>query len=237
MNLEYLDSYRLVGAGNYGIVIQTKPNEVLKMFKQHQDFEALKKEAAIQHDVYSLFKDHFSNIHVPPIAYSKQDECIYKGAPYLCGIGMNYIEPPDGFDVLVHTLLGYKGSDIDTVWGMHMSEPVSASNPPRGFFASTHTLEDIWDSEGSDMSIEVLAYWMGKAHRRMLDNGILPIDLEWVWSKGSLWVIDFGLCEYGRVDPLAFLENDSSWGLKHDLYIPHKGDRGYEDFMRGYLET
>jgi hypothetical protein len=232
-----LDSYKLVGAGNYGIVIQTNPHEVLKLFKHPQDFEALKKEAAIQHNVYTLFKDSFSTIHVPLIAYSKQEHVVYGGVPHLCGIAMQYVEPPDGFDSIVHILLGYKGSDIDAIWGMRIGEPVSEINPPRGFFASIYTLEDIWETEGSDMSIEVLAYWMGKAHRRMLDNGILPIDLEWVWSKGSLWVIDFGLCEYGRVDPIAFLENESSWGLKHDLYIPHKGDRGYEDFMRGYLET
>jgi hypothetical protein len=113
---------------------------------------------------------------------------------------------------------------------------VSATNPPRGFFASSYTLEDIWEDEESDMTIDKLAYQMGKAHRLMLDHGILPIDLEWVWSQGSLWVIDFGLCEYGWTDPRSFLENGSSNGLKHDFYVPHAGDRGYEEFMRGYIE-
>jgi hypothetical protein len=147
---------------------------------------------------------------------------------------MKYVEPPTGYTTQVHTVLGYHGTDIDTVWGMHIADPVSPVNPPRGFFASTYTLEDIWEDEGSTMTIETLAYQMGKAHRLMLDHGILPIDLEWVWSKGSLWILDFGLCEFGQVDPTEFLNWETSAGLKHDFYIPHEGDRGHEEFLRGY---
>jgi hypothetical protein len=112
---------------------------------------------------------------------------------------------------------------------------VSAFNPPRGFFASSYTLEDIWEQENSDMTIDTLAYQLGKAHRLMLDHGILPIDLEWVWSQGSLWAIDFGLCEYGWSNPVDFLEDSSSYGLQYDCYVPHIGDRGYEEFMKGFL--
>jgi hypothetical protein len=230
-----MDSYPIVGAGHYGIVVQSKPTEVLKLFKQYQDYEALKKEARIQRDVCALFERIFPQVQVPPIINYAENIVTYKGTKYLCGIGMKYLQPPEGFDVQVHTPLGYKGSDLDTIWGMRVSEPVSASNPPRGFFASLYTLEDIWEEEGSDMTIQNLAYQMGNAHRLMLDHGILPIDLEWVWSKGSLWVIDFGLCEYGWKDPLEFLEDSSSYGLHNDFYIPHVDDHGYEAFMKGYL--
>ncbi len=234
-----MNSYPVMGAGHYGIVVQSKPTEVLKLFKQHQDCEALKKEARIQRDVYALFKRLLAQVKVPRITYYSQDGVLYQGTKYLCGIGMKYLEPPVGFNVQVHVALGYRGSDIDTIWGMHTSEPISAHNPPRGFFASSYTLEDIWEDEemgmGMGMTIDTVAYQMGKAHRLMLDHGILPIDLEWVWSKGSLWVIDFGLCEYDSIDPITFLENGSSNGLKHDFYVPHVGDRGYEAFMKGYL--
>jgi hypothetical protein len=231
-----MDSYPVVGAGHYGIVVQSKPTEVLKLFKDYQDCEVMKKEARIQQDVYNLLKQRLPQVQVPPITVCAENIVTYQGSKYLYGIGMKYLEPPVGFDVQVHVVLGYKGSDIDTVWGMHIGEPVSATNPPRGFFASSYTLEDIWEDEGSSMTIEDIAYQMGKAHRLMLDHGILPIDLEWVWSQGSLWVIDFGLCEYGWTDPCSFLENGSSNGLKHDFYVPHAGDRGYEEFMRGYVE-
>jgi hypothetical protein len=230
-----MDSYPIVGAGHYGIVVQSKPTEVLKLFKQHQDYEALKKEARIQGDVCALFEHLFPQVQVPPITDYAENIVTYKGTKYLCGIGMKYLEPPAGFNVQVHVALGYRGSDIDTIWGMHTSEPVSATNPPRGFFASSYTLEDIWEDEDTGATVEAVAYQMGKAHRLMLDHGILPIDLEWIWSKGSLWVIDFGLCEYGSIDPITFLENGSSNGLKHDFYVPHVGDRGYEAFMKGYL--
>lgn len=230
-----MESCPVVGAGHYGIVVQPKPNEVLKLFKHYQDYKALQKEARIQHDVCDLFKRWLPEIQVPTITWCAETIILYNGSNHLCGIGMNYLEPPSGFDVQVHAALEYWGDDIDTVWGMEINSPVSASNPPRGFFASSYTLEDIWEAEGSDMTIDQLAYQMGKAHRLMLDHRILPIDLEWVWSHGSLWVIDFGLCEYGSVDPLEFLEDSSSYGLRNDFYVPHAGDRGYEAFMKGYL--
>ncbi len=232
-----MDTYSIVGAGHYGIIVRFNSTEVLKLFKDHQDCEAVLKEARIQNDVYRIFNDTLPQIKVPALYSVNQEIVTYRGGTYLHGIGMTYLDPPSGFDVQVHAVLGYRGSDIDTLWGMHIGTPVDKSNPPRGFFASTYTLEDIWEEEGSDMTIEKLAYLMGSAHRLMLDHGILPIDLEWVWSKGSLWAIDFGLCEYGSVDPLVFLEDESSMGLKHDLYVPHKGDRGYEEFMKGYVDT
>lgn len=231
------NNYPICGAGGYGIVIQSNKKEVLKLLKDYSDCKLLHKEAQIQSTVYDLFKKYLPEVKVPKITYYSQDVIKYKNEEYLCGIGMKYLSPPLQYSTLVHTLLGYNGNDIDTIWGMRVTEPPSSTNPPRGFFASTYTLEDIWEDENNSMTIEILAYQMGKAHRLMLDNGILPIDLEWVWSNGSLWVIDFGLCEFGHADPIEFLNSESSFGLKNDYYIPHKGDRGYNEFMRGYLNT
>lgn len=228
------NDYTTIGAGNYGIIVKSKSNEVLKLLKVVDDCDTMKKEARIQNKVYLIFKAHLPDVKVPKLTYYSQDRIRYNQTLYLCGIGMNYIEPPQGYTTQIHTLLGYHGSDIDTIWGMHIADPVSPKNPPRGFFASTYTLEDIWDDEGSDMTVEKLAYQMGKAHRLMVDHGILPIDLEWVWSNGSLWVLDFGLCEFGYVDPTKFLTWDNHRGLKHDFYIPHEGDRGHEEFLKGY---
>ena len=229
------DTYPIIGAGNYGILARSKQNEVLKLLKRTDDCIVLKKEATIQRTVYTLCKQFCPEVNVPKITYYSQDTIPYKQIHYLCGIGMKYIEPPVGYHTQVHTLLGYRGSDIDTEWGMRVAYPVSETNPTRGFFASTNTLEDIWEEEGSSMNIEQLAYIMGKVYRIMLINGILPIDLEWVWSNGHPWIIDFGLCEFGSVDPEQFLQSETSNGLRYDFYIPHKGDRGYEDFLRGFF--
>ncbi len=228
------NTYPTIGAGNYGIIVQTNSREVLKLLKEYENYSLLKKEADIQTAVHDLFKAHLPDVKVPTPTYYSQDLIRYKETTYLCGIGMEYLEPPIGYSTQVHTPLGYHGTDIDTVWGMRTTDPVSATNPPRGFFASTYTLEDIWEDEGSQMTIELLAYQMGKAHRLMVDHGILPIDLEWVWSKGALWAIDFGLCEFDKVNPIDFLNSQTSYGLKNDFYVPHEDDRGYEEFMRGY---
>ena len=232
-----INAYPTIGAGHYGIIVQSKSNEVLKLLKQIDDCKLLHKEATIQNQVYQLFKKQYPEVKVPKLTHYSQDRIRYNQTPYLCGIGMKYVEPPEGYTTQVHTVLGYHEDDIDTIWGMRISEPVSSTNPPRGFFASTYTLEDIWEDEGSHLTIEILAYQMGKAHRLMLDNGILPIDLEWVWSNGSLWILDFGLCEFGYVDPIMFLNWKNSYGLNGDFYIPHEGDRGYEEFLKGYTNS
>ena len=84
------------------------------------------------------------------------------------------------------------------------------------------------------MTIERLSFLMGRALRILLEGGIVPIDLEWVWSDGKPFIIDFGLCWVGTVDPMTFLMSRSSDGLATDLYIPQEGDRGREEFLRGY---
>ncbi len=200
------------------------------------DYSALTKESELQETVRGIFSYYLPEIYVPPIHKVSYEPIRYKGDSYLDGLTMTYLQPPAGYTTQVHTLLGYHETDIDTIWGMRMSEPVSPTNPPRGFFASPYTLEDIWEEEGSSMTIERLAYTMGCAHRCMLDRRVLPIDLEWVWSGGRLCVIDFGLCDYGTVDPKKLLDDTSSTGLANDFYIPHKGDRGYEEFIEGYTK-
>lgn len=227
----------MIGAGNYGIVLQTNPHTVCKLFKDTTDSTALKKEANIQEQAFQLFQTTLSSVKIPRITHVSNTILKLHQTSYLCGIEMTYVDPPKGYTTQVHTVLGYHGSDLDTVWGMRTAYPVSPTNPPRGFFASPYTLEDIWEDEGSHMTIETLAYQMGKAHRLMLTHGILPIDLEWVWSNGSLWAIDFGLCEFGNVEPYEFLTRETHMGLKTDLYVPHEGDRGYEEFIEGYCSS
>jgi hypothetical protein len=226
------NKYPVLGAGHYGIVLETPAKDALKIFKDPD--APINKESEIQTKTYCIFAQHLPQVKVPRVLETLNIPITYNGTQHLSGIRMEALNPPKGYETQVHTLLGYHGNDIDTVWGMRTSEPPSSTNPPRGFFASPYTLEDIWEEGGTSMTIETLAYLMGRAHRLMLDNGILPIDLEWVWSEGSLWAIDFGLCEIGHVNPIEFLNSESSYGLKNDYYIPHEGDRGYAEFMRGY---
>jgi hypothetical protein len=229
-----LEQAPVVGAGGFGIVVRTRTNEVIKLIKDTVAYDMLAKEANIQAAVYRILDMHVPEVRVPRLTYYSAQSTVYKNTPYLCGIGMKYLKPPLDFTEQVHMLLGYTQDDIDTEWGMRMSDPVSETNPTRGFFASPETLSYIWRQEGSTMTLEKLGYLMGKTLRTLLDHNILPIDLEWVWSQGRPCLIDFGLCMYGTADPMEFLKARGVHGLADDFYIPHIGDVGFDAFMAGY---
>ena len=44
----FFNEYPVFGAGGYGIVVKTKQNEVLKLFKNIEDCKLLKKESEIK---------------------------------------------------------------------------------------------------------------------------------------------------------------------------------------------
>lgn len=223
----------IFGAGGYGIVIKDK-KEVYKLFIELDACKLVKNEVIIQEKAYKLFNSNNIPIGIPKITYYSNDIVKYRNKSYLCGIGMEFLKPPLDFEESVHILLGYKHDDIDTSWGQTYSKEVSNTNPTRGFFASPDTMEYIWKNENSIMTIEKLAFLMGQSLRLLIDNGILPIDIEWIWSNGKPWIIDFGLCELGNVDPLTFLKKSGLCGLASDYYIPHIGDRGYNEFISGF---
>lgn len=219
----------IIGAGGYGIVLdfQNGHREAIKLFKNLEDSGAIETEARIQNRCSELFLG--TEIGVPKLTFYRQSPIHYKNVPYLCGIGMDYLPPPLDFEEQVHMVLGYEGNDIDSSWGTRTSEPVSSENPTRGFFASADTMKYIWTQERSSMNFEKMSYLMGRGLRTMIDAGIIPIDVEWVWSKGKPWIIDFGLCQEGKVNPEKFLLKGGSEGLATDIYWPRN-----EDFYRGY---
>ena len=72
------NTYPVIGAGHYGIIVQTKPTEVLKLLKHYESCKPLKKEAMIQNAVYHLFKKHLPEVKVPKLTYYSQDMIKYK---------------------------------------------------------------------------------------------------------------------------------------------------------------
>ena len=233
----YLDDAQIVGAGGYGLVIHTPgQKEAYKLLYDVSACKDLKQEARLQQRAHTILRTAHSAVCVPAITYFSNTVLRWGDADYLCGIGMEYLPPPLDLDEAVHMVLGYTGDDLDTSWGRQQSRPVSLTNPSRGFFASPETLAWIWAAEGSAMTIETAAYEMGRALRLLLDGGLLPIDVEWIWSNGRMWMVDFGLCEFatGVVDARAFLNAHGLRGLASDFYIPHTSHRGYEEFLQGY---
>lgn len=228
------------GAGGYGIIVSKEPNPqcVWKHLYKPNAYSECVNEAQIMFHVQQC-KDKFPEIHIPTLYQYEMDTIILEGKPHMMGLEMEFLPPPKGFNEQVHMLLGYKGDDIDEEWGVQTAKPVSSTNPTRGFFASPETLEMIWKEEGSDMTIERLAYIMGKTYRNLLEIFVLPIDVEWVWSNGKPTLIDFGLCEFDtlQLNPMDFLHKKGLQGLADDFYIPHEGDRGYKEFMNGYCSN
>jgi hypothetical protein len=226
----------IVGAGGFGIIARlSNPKEIVKLLYDSTSCEDLKHEARIQQQARRIIQTHKLDIQIPEITYVSTDPVVFNGAAYLCGIGMTYLPPPLDFTEAVHIVLGNSG-DLDCEWGRSIGKPVSLDNPTRGFFASPETAEWIWAQEGSRETIDSVAYKMGKTYRVLLENGIIPIDLEWVWSSGKLCLLDFGLCEFGTRDHLDFLQDHSRYGLASEFYWPPHGWRGHDAFLRGYLD-
>lgn len=227
----------IVGAGGYGIVVR-KPADTTayKLLYDTQTIADLHEESALQTFCHRLFTARPDiGVSVPPVTWSSTTPTTFREKQYLCGIGMTYLPPPLDFTEQVHIVLSETAGDLDVEWGKTIGQPVSDTNPTRGFFASAETMEWIWQQEGSAMTVERMAWTMGAAFRCMIDAGVVPIDLEWVWSGGRPWLIDFGLCRFGRVDPRALLQKGGWGGLATDFYWPHAGERGHDEFLRGYL--
>jgi hypothetical protein len=230
----HLSSANTIGAGGYGIVVHSKEDPIA--YKLLYDLDAcpeLQNEITMQRAAHTAL-NRFSYVGVPLITWTSSEPIMFRGVRYLCGIGMTYLQPPLDFTEQVHIILRNNVQDVDTEWGRRIGEPVSETNPTRGFFASTATLEWIWSQEKSSMTIERMAWIMGSAYRILLDAGVLPTDVEWVWSGGKPWIIDFGLSRFSVTDPWVFLHKHGVEGLADDLYRPQQGDRGYDEFMKGF---
>jgi hypothetical protein len=191
-------------------------------------------ETAIQRKAAALLKD-IPGLHVPHVYGLHSSRLEYRDNQYLCGIEMDRVPIPEGFQHQVHMLLGYAQDDIDSVWSKDYRNDVGPANPARGFFAGPEMLEAIWEDEGSTMTIDRVAAIMGETFAKLIAGGIIPLDLEWLYAgDGQIWLIDFGLCELGHTDPHRFLHVPSSRGIHADYYAPKPGMRGYEAFVNAF---
>ena len=223
----------ILGVGSFGMVVSHKgSNRATKLF---YDLHApVGEEAALQQKARTLLEG-IPHLSVPAIHNIQQLPTEFQGSRYLCGIEMDRVPIPEGFQHPVHMLLGYGQDDIDTVWSKDYRNPVGPNNPPRGFFAGPEMLEAIWADEGSTMTIERVAAIMGTALAKLIAGGIIPLDLEWLYAgDDQLYLIDFGLCEFGSTNPHNFLHMPSSRGIYADYYAPKPDCCGYTEFLGGW---
>jgi hypothetical protein len=219
----------ILGAGSFGLVISNDNTYATKLFYDLFSEKEIIKEVQLQNKANDILQ---GIVHVPKIHEYNTHITTFNNTKYLYGIKMDKVPIIEPYRALMHMPLGYKQYDLDTIWPKDYRNPVSESNPPRGYYASNEILEEEWEEEGVDLSIEKVAFTMGKALRKLVDNGIIPIDLEWIYSDGKIYLIDFGLCDFGYVDPNRFINGKSSMSLGTDYYVPGEGHRGYESNTR-----
>jgi hypothetical protein len=222
----------ILGAGSFGLVA-SNPQITVKLFYDLNNCKAIRKEAQLQEAARKLLE---GIVQVPRIYETLTYATIFQNKKYLCGIVMDRVPLVNTFTSALHILLGYNHDDIDIEWSRDNVNPPSEDNPTRGFHASPEMMEAVWKDEGrTDITIDSVAHTMGKAMATLLLGGIQPYDLEWIYGgDGRIYLIDFGMCEFGKKEPYEYLEHMGSWGLGGDYYIPHKGNRGYEAFMLGF---
>jgi hypothetical protein len=229
-----VDTTKILGAGSFGIVLTNNSDKAYKVFYDIYTYNDIVTETNIQKKAYNLLKDI---VNVPYIYNTYRHFMTYKSKEHLFGIEMDKVPIPDQFENQVHIVLGYSADDIDSVWSRDYRNPVSENNPPRGFYAGHEMMEAIWQDENIDMTIDDVAYKMGLAYNILITNGIIPYDVEWIYGgNGNIYLIDFGLCKEYIMSKKAFLEGTSSQSIAIDYYVPKKGFKGYEAFLKGYNE-
>ncbi len=226
------DSAEVLGAGGYGVVVKNADGHALKLF--YESTTDPHTEAAIQTKARELLAAAGVPIKVAAVHSVTTQPLVWRSQQLLNGITMEAVEAPDGGPQM-HILLGYAGADLDTLWLRDSAAPAGPTNLPRGFFAGADTLTELWEERGSRWTVERVARLMGRALAVLIAGGIVPVDLEFVYGDDdAIWLIDFGLCRFGRVDPRAFLTARGSEGLAGEIYIPQEGWRGRAEFLESY---
>ncbi len=226
----------VLGAGNFGLVVEHSSSEALKLFYTPAATPAaIETEARIQTVTGNLLH---TILKVPRIHRIFSEHIQFDGTKYISGLLMDRVPTPAGFTMPVHIVLGLADDhpDIDQPWGRDLKCPPSPDNPPRGFHAGAAMMDAIWADEGrTDITVDSVAYTMGKALATCVRGGIIPLDIEFIYGgEGAVYMIDFGLCEEGTMDPWAFFHGRSSQTLGVNYYVPRPGMRGYSAFYDGY---
>jgi len=231
------DDAQILGAGGYGLVVKNGPH-ALKLFYAGPGEPPANPlaEAEIQTKAAQILAGCAGRVaRVPAVKSAFAQPVVWAGSPFLNGITMEVVPSQRVDGNQLHILLGYDGSDLDTLWLRSVAEPPGPANPPRGFFAGGDTLEDLWEDCGSRWTIERVAALMGHTMGALIAGGVVPVDLEFVYGDDDeIWLIDFGLCRAGHVDPHTFLTARGSEGLAGEIYIPQEGGRGRAEFLESY---
>ena len=199
-----ITNQQILGAGGFGLVIETDTKLSLKLLKDIDACKNLKHENDIQKRIEKVLLPHYNEENPPAKVPHIHEE--FNGVitvklndikkDYLCGILMDRIQPL--YDNLqYHLAFGCEfDDDINTI------HYVNNTQEPRGFYGSVDNLIKLIEKnslqiQGTDPEIFIqnLVIRMAKTYRYLLEENIIPYDIEFVLDKNlQLWCLDFGLC-------------------------------------------
>ena len=217
-----MDRYTPLGYGSSGVVVYgltPYPTHALKLYAMPADEGAILQEGSIQAAATRCLS---RILHVPAVHTVTRRPVVFEEGDYIAGI---YMDPVPGH------------SEID---GQQVHIPLGANLEtdeflPCGFFPTIATLEQLFTFKRSRHSIESVAYTMGRAHRALLDAGIIPNDVKFLYGTDDrIWMIGFRRCKTGYMDPMEWL-NDRRREV--EPYAPRGGQRGRANYIAGFLDS
>jgi hypothetical protein len=243
----------ILGSGGFGLVVfDPIGNTVLKLMYDYKDCLVASEEFTRHKLVYNKYLEFITAypqipIYVAkPIAY-RDSPITWRNRTYPCGYIMGKIDPIK--TDLIHIVLkpGYESS-INKLIGRIYEDPVSETNPSRGFFGSCE-----WIEKNVQVSCKDLAYEMGILFGICVFGAeLIPIDAEYVLcnrnGKISVALLDFGMFTYislnGAINDKQLLKKLDSviHDIKFkiigiDLYFPDEDDKYYPELMLGFTKA
>lgn len=217
-----MNDYTLLGYGSSGAIVHgfmPYPPHALKLYRLPADEGTILREGTIQATVSRCCS---RILRVPAVHTVTRRPVVYEDRDYIAGI---YMDPIPG-----HTEID--GLQIHIPLGEHLEHDEFM---PCGFFPRIDTLKKLFTFKRSRHTIKSIAYTMGKAHRALLDAGIIPDNVKFLYGADDhIWMIGFRHCTEGYMDPLAWL-NDQRRSM--EPYAPRENQRGRTEYIAGFLHT
>lgn len=257
-----MDEYdKIIGSGGFGLVVKSnQTNTVVKLLYSAKSCEDAQIEYLTHLSIYDNIKQYLSKYQLcisAPIDYenttivkfSKEFSCYYR---------MSYINSFDK-NGLYHIILKEENVHMmNKLIGRVYTEPVSSSNPSRGFFATASYLKNLLEREPSHTkkdlkTVEDLTFRLGLIFALLIFKcHYLPTDAEYVLARNHIGqicvcVLDFGMFSRINFDLKEVLPNKHMFILNKivqnlqdirdiDLYFPYEDDELYPTFIEGFTE-
>lgn len=218
-----MDEYTPLGHGSSGIVVYgltPYPPHALKLYSAPADEAAILREGSIQAAAARTLPH---TLRVPAVHTVLRRPFIFEDADYIAGI---YMDPVPG-----HSELG--GEQLHIPLGVNLERD---EWHPGGFFPTVSTFAKYLEFRHARHTIETIAYTMGKAHRTLLDAGIIPDHVKFLYgADGCIWIIGFRHCRTGYMDPIRWLNDRRHREV--EPYAPREGQRGRAEYITGFLDS